>query len=58
LSHDGSDLAAALQTILEIGDALTLVKAICDAFPGAELQIRGTDGGLTVFLNQHGLLRC
>jgi predicted ATPase len=57
LGQDGGDLAAALQTILEIGDAPTLAKAIGDAFPGSELQVRGTDGGLTVFLNQHGLLR-
>ncbi len=57
LGHDGGDLAAALQTILEIGDAPMLVNAIGDAFPGSELQVRGGDGGLTVFLNQHGLLR-
>jgi predicted ATPase len=57
LGQDGGDLAAALQTILEIGDAPTLVTAIGDAFPGSELQVRGGEGGLTVFLNQHGLLR-
>ena len=47
----------ALQTILEIGDASTLANAIGDAFPGSELEVRGTDGGLSVFLHQHGLLR-
>jgi predicted ATPase len=57
LSHDGGDLAAALQTILEIGDAPALRTTIGDAFPGSELQVKGTDSGLTVFLNQHGLLR-
>lgn len=57
LSHDGGDLAAALQTILEIGDGPALTSAISDAFPGAELQVQGTDGGLTVLLKQHGLLR-
>ena len=57
LSQDGGDLAAALQTILEIGDASALANAIRDAFPDAELHVRHTDGGLTVFLDQHGLLR-
>ena len=57
LGQDGGDLAAALQTILEIGDASTLANAIGDAFPGSELEVRGTDGGLSVFLHQHGLLR-
>jgi predicted ATPase len=39
LSYDGSDLAAALQTIREIGDAATLDKAIDVAFRGSELEI-------------------
>src|SRR6266700_2732271 len=57
LGQDGGDLAAALQTILEIGDAPILANAISDAFPGSGLEVRGTDGGLSVFLHQHGLLR-
>ena len=39
LSHDGRDLAAALQTIRENGDARALGEAIDCAFPGAGLQI-------------------
>jgi predicted ATPase len=39
LSHDGRDLAAALRTILEVGDRPALLKAIGEAFPGAELII-------------------
>lgn len=39
LSHDGSDLAAALQTILEVGDGRTLLKAISAALPGRSLNI-------------------
>lgn len=39
LSHDGSDLAGALQTILEIGDGERLRTAISDALPGRDLQI-------------------
>ncbi len=34
LSHDGRDLAAALQTIIEIGDRPGLAEAIDRAFPG------------------------
>ena len=39
LSHDGSDLAAALQTILEIGDGQTLNATVAAALPGRVLSI-------------------
>lgn len=39
LSHDGSDLAAALQTIYEVGDAERLIYAVRRAFPGRSLTI-------------------
>jgi predicted ATPase len=58
LHHDGRDLAAALQTIREIGDAQALDKAIDDAFPGSELSINlREDGRFSIALNQDGLLR-
>jgi predicted ATPase len=57
LAHDGHDLAAALQTIVEIGDREGLRAALADAFPGASLGIAGTDGYLEVELRQPGLLR-
>ncbi|HEY2465968.1 MAG TPA: AAA family ATPase [Steroidobacteraceae bacterium] len=57
LSHDGRDLAAALQTIVEIGDAAALRTAIADAFPGARLKIEASDGRFSVSMHQHGLLR-
>ena len=57
LSDDGADLAAALQTIREIGDVEALDHAVEDAFPGAELQILTTDGQFQVGMRQHGLLR-
>ena len=57
LHHDGRDLAAALQTIIEIGDPNALAEAIADAFPGANLAIDNQDGRFTVQLYQHGLLR-
>ena len=40
LHHDGRDLAAALQTIREIGYAAALDAAISDAFPGARFAHR------------------
>ncbi|MFM9268932.1 AAA family ATPase [Halomonas elongata] len=58
LHHDGHDLAAALETIREIGDAAALDNAIEDAFPGARLSITPSDDGrLRLTLHQHGLLR-
>ncbi|MBB5873192.1 putative ATPase [Allocatelliglobosispora scoriae] len=57
LSHDGSDVAAALQTILEIGDRAALEAAVERAFPGSEVEIRNSDGRFELTLHQHGLLR-
>ena len=57
LGHDGADLAAALATIQEVGEADTLAAAVDDAFPGSDLEIANTDGRLEVRLHQHGLLR-
>lgn len=58
LHHDGRDLAAALQTIIEIGDHAALEVAISDAFPGASLKVVGqSDGRFDIEFSQHGLLR-
>jgi predicted ATPase len=59
LDAEGHALAAALQTIREIGDPRALEAAVCDAFPGAELGIRldKENGLLGVEWTQHGLLR-
>jgi predicted ATPase len=58
LHHDGRDLAAALQTILEIGNAKALSDSIDDAFPGNVLEIASNDvGHLLASLRQPGLLR-
>jgi predicted ATPase len=57
LAHDGSDLAAALQTILEIGDPHALDAAVADAFPGAQARVRIGEGGFGLSFQQHGLLR-
>ncbi len=58
LHHDGRDLAAALQTIIEIGDHEALNEAISDAFPGAKLSIiHHEDGRFSIQFFQQGLLR-
>lgn len=58
LHHDGRDLAAALQTIIEIGDVDALNEAVSDAFPGASLSISiQQDSRFNVNLRQEGLLR-
>ncbi|WP_047684224.1 MULTISPECIES: AAA family ATPase [Xenorhabdus] len=58
LRHDGRDLAAALQTIREIGDAQLLDESVDDAFPGALVAIsRPTEGLFTIQFQQHGLIR-
>lgn len=56
LSGDGADLAAAIQTICEIGAADEFGAAISDAFPGASVEIELGDF-FAVRVRQHGLLR-
>ena len=57
LAADGNDLAAAWQTIVEVGDAQGLAAAVEDAFPGAQVRIEGSEGRLHLKFHQHGLLR-
>jgi len=57
LDHDGADVAAALQTIHEIGDAEALDRAIADAFDGARLSVLASAGRFDVGLMQPGMLR-
>jgi predicted ATPase len=57
LGHDGADLAAAIQTIAEIGDREAMDEAVADAFPGAAVAVRNNDGWFEVEMWQHGLLR-
>ncbi len=56
LSDDGGDLAAAVQTILEIGTD-DLPKAVADAFDGAEVSVAVHDGLFELQLHQSGMLR-
>ncbi len=57
LAGDGADLAAALQTIREIGDADALDAAVEDAFPGAAVSVADQGGLFELLMRQHGLLR-
>jgi predicted ATPase len=57
LSHDGADLAAALQTIRQIGDSDALDEAVDDAFPGGRVSITYDGGWFEIEMQQHGLLR-
>lgn len=58
MHHDGRDLAAALQTIREIGDHAALDETIADAFPGARIDVvKHEDGRFSIQFSQHGLLR-
>jgi predicted ATPase len=57
LNNDGTDLPAAFETILEIGEDEALHRAIDDAFPGSRLSIEVQAGRFDLRLQQHGLLR-
>jgi predicted ATPase len=57
LNNEGTDLAAALETIFEIGDREGLEAAIEDAFPKSRLSIEAQNGRFELQLRQHGLLR-
>ena len=57
LAGDGGDLAAAVQTILEIGDRDGLQAAIADAFPGCHLMVDTSAPNFRLQLHQPGLLR-
>jgi predicted ATPase len=57
LANDGADLAAALQTIVEIGDARALDESVGDAFPGGSVTVQHQAARFEVEMRQHGLLR-
>lgn len=57
MANDGSDLAAAIQTIIEIGDTQAVRTTIEDAFPGSRIEVENTEGRFALKMRQHGLLR-
>jgi predicted ATPase len=58
LGHDGGDLAAAIQTILETGDSEAVAESVNAAFPGAKVTVGSeSDGRFAIEFRQQGLLR-
>lgn len=57
LAHDGADLAAALQTIREIGDDVALNHAVDRAFEGSRVEIRNDNSRFELVFRQPGMLR-
>jgi len=57
LGNDGADLAAAIQTIREIGDSGALEAAVTDAFPRSRLTVDIKSGRFSLAMEQHGILR-
>ena len=57
LGNDGADLAPAIQTIREIGDAEGLDAAVEDAFPKSRIHVEVNAGRFSLLMEQHGLLR-
>jgi predicted ATPase len=57
LRHDGADLAAAWQTIVEVGDVETLYDVLDLAFAGSSVNIITNDGLFSLLLRQPGMLR-
>lgn len=57
MASDGTDLAAALATIVEIGSVEDLQATIEDAFPGSVVDVSILDSYFEVQMGQRGLLR-
>jgi predicted ATPase len=57
LNNEGTDLAAALETIRRFGDREALNRTVEDAFPGSHVEVNEQAGLFEVQLRQHGLLR-
>lgn len=57
LAHDGHDLAAALQTIVEVGEDEALAQAVAEAFEGAALSIASNEARFRLQLSMPGVFR-
>jgi predicted ATPase len=57
LAHDGSNVAAALQTIRESGSRDLLDEAIDDAFPGSTVEVACNQGRFEIQMQQPGMKR-
>jgi predicted ATPase len=50
LGNDGADVAAAVQTIKEIGEDEALTAAMEDAFPGGSLLVENNSGWFSLLM--------
>lgn len=57
LASDGVNLAAAFQTIVEIGDEQLLMRILDQAFPGCVFYSDNTDGRFRMMMHREGLKR-
>lgn len=57
LCDDGTDIAAAIETIRLFGDSEGLDFTVADAFPRTQLSVAEDSGRFTLMMTQHGLLR-
>ncbi|MGO1318505.1 MAG: AAA family ATPase [Cellulomonadaceae bacterium] len=57
LAADGTDLAAAIETVREAGYGPDLDAAVAEAFPGASVRVTSESGRFALMLDQDGLLR-
>lgn len=57
LSADGSDVAAVVQTIRELGGGAEFDAAIDEAFPGSRVDVVVDGSQFSLAVRQHGLLR-
>lgn len=57
LAHDGANLAAAFQTIVEIGDRELLDSMLADAFPDCRFLVDAQQGRFQMLMQRDGLLR-
>jgi predicted ATPase len=57
LAADGADLAAAVETLRDLGDGDAFDRAVDEAFPGSRVEIAIDDGWFALRLRQPGMLR-
>lgn len=57
LDHDGANLAASVQTVLESAWSSDLTESVADALPGTRISVSEADGWFNLQVHQPGLLR-
>jgi predicted ATPase len=57
IKDDGTDLAAAWQTIVEVGDDVSLTEMVERAFPGSTVRVGNLDGLFSLSMHMPGFNR-